>query len=216
MRHQTPNQALRRTAAGHRGCNRRVSWAPSLIMRLFLLTPIACIASVVLMTSAQGATIFITHEPSLPIGALTNPYASVSLEGGDALVSITSINSLPLQLSLIEFLDDGSNRLMFAISATPLVGVYAPQFGFPGGSYASYSESFSFSSAQIAALGSGSVALFATYSDEPSQTNRFTSQPIPEPSVPMLFGAGALASALNRRRKRTSRAMQPLPAVLFR
>jgi hypothetical protein len=26
----TPNQALQRTAAGRRGCNRRVSWPPSL------------------------------------------------------------------------------------------------------------------------------------------------------------------------------------------
>ena len=26
----TPNHALQRTAAGHRGCNRRVSWPPSL------------------------------------------------------------------------------------------------------------------------------------------------------------------------------------------
>jgi len=158
------------------------------------------------IASVEGAVTFITHAPSLPVGALTNPYASISLDGNDAWISVTSIDSLPSSLSLVEVLGDGSSQHIFSITSTPVVQVYAPQLGFPGGMHASYTASFSFSADEIAALGSGFVALAATFSDGSMTTHRFERQVIPEVSASSLVCIGIMVVALQRRRQRTRRA----------
>ena len=185
-------------------------------MKLRITIQSVSVSLLMLIASAQAATVFVTTDPLLPSGALTNPTASVTLDGSVAILRITALNSVPSQLELIELLGGNSRRLIYTVTSAPVVGVFAPQFGSEGLFYASYSDSFSTSISDLDALESGSVALFATYQDGSSQTHIFEVSSIPEPSVILMSGFGAMALSLHRTRKRTRRIMQPLPAVQFR
>lgn len=185
-------------------------------MNLHITIRVVSVSFLMLTASAQAATVFVTRDPLLPFGALTNPTASVTLDSSVAILRITALNSVPSQLELFELLGDNSRRLIFTVSSAPVVGVFSSQFGSEGLFYASYVDSFSASIPDINALESGSVALLATYQDGSSQSHIFEIASIPEPSVVLMSGLGALALSLHRKRKRTRRIMQPLPAVQFR
>ena len=184
-----------------RGC---LSFNVRYKMKLPLVALIAFIAF--LSSSAQSAVTYVTHNnPTFPIGVLPNPYASMTLDGSAVWLIVGSIDSLPSSLSIVEILATGSNREIYAVTSSPIVEVFAPQLGFPGGTSATYYGGFSFSDDELEALESGSVALFSTHSDGTSQTQRFTVQTIPEPSVHLLLMAGASVGATRRTRKRTRR-----------
>ena len=174
-------------------------------MKILILAIVASIG--LLCGAARGAVTYFTTspDPSLPIGALSNPYASISLEGGSAMLIVGSINSLPTSLSIVELLGDGSSREIYAVTSSPIVEAFQEQFGFPGGTSATYHGGFTFSATELEALDAGSVALFSTHSDGSRQTQVFTVQTIPEPSSILMVIAAAPIVALQRTRKRTRR-----------